>query len=178
MKKEIRIFVSYSSKDRELCETLVSGLNEHLANRDSFNFHLWSDKEIDFGANWEDEIETALNSCNVALLLVSSAFASSSFVNEKELAKFFKKKKQEKFLILPVLVRKYDFSQFEMLSSLNFFKTYQSDYGFNDPGHRDKLMHFDKLAESEKTTKGQLNDYFYHLADYIHKAVKNWMAKN
>lgn len=175
--REIKIFVSYSSRDRKLKKLLIDGLKSHLSNSVEFAYNFWSDKEIDLGANWKAEIENALKESHVALLLVSAYFASSTFIQEKELADFLKKKKDGRFLILPVLVRKYNFTRLEELSSLNFFKTYQSEYGFNDPLDRNKLMHFDKLAENDRTSEGQLNDYYYHLTNFIDTAVTNWIKK-
>ncbi len=140
--REIKIFTSYSSRDRDLKELLIDGLKSHLS-KTEFTYSFWSDKEIDLGANWKAEIENALQKSDVALLLVSAYFASSTFIQEIELADFLKKKKEGKLLMLPVLVRKYDFTRLEALSSLNFFKTYQSQYGFNDPNDRNRLMHFD-----------------------------------
>jgi hypothetical protein len=65
--KTKRIFVSYSSKDRDIRELLVAGLDEHLKHRNSFNFHLWSDKEIDLGANWKTDIDNALKQSEAAI---------------------------------------------------------------------------------------------------------------
>ena len=105
--------------------------------------------------------------------MVSSHFASSTFINENELVEFFRKKQEENYLILPILVRDYDFSQFEELGKLNFFKTYNEDYGFNKPFERDDLLPFDRLADSSETTNRQLNLYYKNLADFIHTAVSN-----
>jgi hypothetical protein len=171
--KLIKIFISYSSRDRELRELLIEGVKNHLTHRKKIAYELWNDMEIDLGADWKNEIETALLYCDVAILLVSANFASSSFIKEKELAAFFKRKKEERFLILPVLIRNYNFNQFEMLSSLNFFKTYYSEYGFNKPIDRHKLVPFDVLADDEKTSEKQLQDYYKKLADFIHTAVSN-----
>ncbi len=173
--RDIKIFTSYSSRDRDLKELLIDGLKSHLTKTQEFTYKFWSDKEIDLGANWKAEIENALEESHVALLLVSAYFASSDFIQEVELADFLRKQKQGKLLMLPVLVRKYNFTRLDALSSLNFFKTYQSQCGFNDPNDRNKLMHFDKLAENDRTSEGQLNDYYYHLTAFIETAVKNWI---
>jgi hypothetical protein len=172
-KKKINIFVSYSSKDRDLREILVEGLQSHLTHRKGFEYLQWTDKQIDLGADWKSTIEKALTESNVAILLVSSNFASSSFINQNELTEFFERQQKGGYLILPVLVRKYDFSQFEVLSKLNFFKTYHNEYDFNKPTERNKLLPFDKLAENENTTDEKLNLYYEKLADFIHTAISN-----
>ncbi|MBD0287517.1 MAG: TIR domain-containing protein [Flavisolibacter sp.] len=172
IKKEINIFVSYSSKDRDLKELLVEGLKNHLCHIPDFTFNFWSDKAIDTGGNWQKEIEDALAQSNAALLLVSSNFAASRFINETELAGFFERKKQGGYIIIPVLVRNYAFQRFEELSKLNFFKTYYKDYGFIKPIERNKFMPFDKLGDNANTTDEQLNDYYKNLSDAIYEAVK------
>ncbi|MCL6257478.1 leucine-rich repeat domain-containing protein [Aquiflexum sp. TKW24L] len=163
-KKQIKIFVSYSSKDRELMELLRDGLKAHLSQHPKYQFQLWSDTEIDIGSNWKENIEAAMENSQASILLVSANFAASEFINKEELTIFFKKKKEEGFKFIPVMARNYQFENFESLSSLQFFKTYYSDYGYKKPIVKNKLMPFDKLAESEDTTDGQLNEYYHNLA--------------
>gem|GEM_PF-3407056 len=178
MKTAINIFVSYSSKDRDLRELLVDGIKGHLTHRGNFEYQTWTDTQIDLGSEWEAAINQAIQQSNVALLLVSANFAASNFINKKELPEFFKKQKEEGALILPVLVRQYEFQYFESLSTLNFFKTYYPEYGFNKPIERNKLLPFDKLAENEQTSDAQLNNYFAKLASYIHTAVTHHFGQN
>jgi GTPase SAR1 family protein len=172
MKKQIRIFVSYSSKDRDIRELLVGGLNEHLATRESFNYDLWSDEKINLGANWKEDIDESLNQSDAAILLVSASFGASSFIQTNELAEFLKRKKENGYLLMPVLIRDYNFSANKILSAFNFFKTYFKEYGFNDPLKRDTLMPFDELTETR-----ELNRYYRKLADFIDTAVKNHFNK-
>jgi GTPase SAR1 family protein len=175
--EKIKIFVSYSSEDRGLRKLLVKGINKYLANRKGFDYQIWDDTAIDLGANWKKVIKKALKESNVALLLVSASFASSQFINEHELTAFFKKHKKKGYLILPVLITDYEFSEFEKLSALNFFKTYNSEYGFNSPLERHELLSYNKLAEGNNTTDRLLNLYYKNLTDFIHTAVKNNFKK-
>ncbi|AFM03178.1 TIR domain-containing protein [Bernardetia litoralis DSM 6794] len=89
-KKKINIFVSYSSKDRDLREILQS----HLIHRKDFEYLQWTDTQIDLGADWKSTIEKALKGSNIAILLVSSNFASSSFINQNELTEFFERQQK------------------------------------------------------------------------------------
>lgn len=175
-KKKIKLFISYSSKDRELRELLVEGLKEHLTQSKEFVYEQWSDAKIDLGDNWEKEIEKAIDESDVSILLISASFAASDYINTNELIEFFQRKEEENYLIMPVLIRSYNFSQFEEISKLNFFKTYHNEYGFNKPIERNKLLPFDKLGNNENTTDEQLNLYYSKLADFIHTAVKNRYA--
>jgi hypothetical protein len=74
---------------------------------------------------------------------------------------------------MPILVRDYNFSAFQTLSELNFFKTYFSEYGFNKPIERHKLLPFDVLAENENATDQQLHNYYRKLADFVDNALRN-----
>lgn len=168
---QIIIFVSYSGKDRDQMDLLVNGIEGHLKQRKGYRYSFWNDKAIDLGADWSSEIDGALEKCHAALLMVSANFANSEFINEKELTKFFARKQEENILILPVLIRSYNFHQFEQVSALGFFKTYYKEYGFNHPTERDKFMPFDHLGDSETTTDKQLQDYYTKLAEFIHNSV-------
>jgi hypothetical protein len=118
-------------------------------------------------------LKFALDYSDAAILLVSASFASSEFINQVELAEFLKRKKEQGYLILPILLRNYDFKDFADISSLNFFKTYYDDYGLGKLSDRDKLMPFDVLGDDEKVNRKSLNDYFFKLSQFIHHAVTN-----
>ena len=170
-KRKRRIFISYSNKDKDLRVLLEEGLKSNLAEKAHIQYDIWSDKEIDLGADWKAEIEKEMKESDAAILLVSANFVSSEFIRTNELAEFMKRKAKDKFLIMPVLVRKYDFAEFETLSSLQFFKTCYKEYGFNKPVVRDKLMPFDVLGDDEKTADQQLHSYYANLAEHVHAAV-------
>ncbi len=169
---EINIFVSYASPDRELRELLVEGLTRHLTQRADFTYKFWTDKDIILGDEWQAAIDHSLQTTQAALLLVSASFAASRFINAKELPVFFQRKKQEGYRIMPVLVRDFSFTHFEEVSTLQFFKPYHGDYGFNKPAEKTKIMPFDKIAEDTDIADGIRERYYKNLADEIDKMVR------
>jgi hypothetical protein len=77
-----KIFISYSHKDEEWKDRLLTHLNV-LAKQN--RLEVWDDRRIAAGDEWLPEIEQAINSGHVALLLVSANFLTSNFIlNEKE----------------------------------------------------------------------------------------------
>jgi len=166
-----RIFISYASYDRELMQIFKIELEAQLAAYSNKKIEIWSDKEIDIGENWDNEISNAIDKSDAALLLVSAKFLKSSYINQKELAQFFRLKKNEKFILFPVLMRNCAFQEFEKLSGLQFFKTHGSEYERYDEW-RDKLIPFEEIAEVNKPSKKLLNKYAMNLAKVIVQAFE------
>ena len=76
------IFISYAHKDKQW----LKRLKKHM--RDDYSaclLQLWDDTRIQAGDNWENEIRTALASSRIAVLMVSSNFLESEYINKKEL---------------------------------------------------------------------------------------------
>ena len=171
MKKEINIFVSYSSEDEPLLKAFIKCLKPHLKSR-NFNFTLWTDHQIDIGDNWKEEILKALEKSDAAILFVSADFVDSDFIEEEELAHFLDHETTK--LMIPVLARAYNFAHFEDISRKQFFKTKFRDYPeLEYPDEQEnQLMPFDYLIEPKKKAKIFVNAYAEKLAAHILKAVE------
>jgi hypothetical protein len=98
-----KLFVSYSHRDRDWLEQL----RIHLAVLERRGLiHVWSDTQIAFGTNWEQEIEKALDESTVAVLLISPAFLASSYIwdEEKEMDRIMAHTEQG-MEVLPLIIR-------------------------------------------------------------------------
>lgn len=96
-----RVFVSYSHRDRSWLERL----QVHLTPLSRANRHiLWDDTRIAPGDMWKKEIEEAMTSAKVAILLVSADFLASGFIMDNELPRLLAAAANEGAVILPVIV--------------------------------------------------------------------------
>jgi TIR domain len=98
MTKKLRtgIFISYSHRDegwREKVETFLRGAlyGEEI--------RIWSDHQIPPGQSWSDEIEGAIASARVAILLVSANFLASPFIRDYELPRLLEVAHTESLVI-------------------------------------------------------------------------------
>jgi len=167
-----KIFISYSSDDRDLRQIFEMRLKPYLqSTRNKFD-NIWTDKQIPIGSSWNDEIQQALTESNIGILLVSPMFLGSQYSMGDELKKMLERR-ENGYLIVPVILRECNFTNIPELSSIQFFKTYQSEYEVTDLNRTNKLMPFDELAEVPNPNRKLLNRYFLKLANTIDYAIDN-----
>jgi len=115
-----KIFISYSHKDKAFIDRLMV----HLKPLEKHGLiDAWVDSRILAGEQWKAEINTALSSSQVAILLVSADFLASDFIVDNELPPLLEKAKEEGVTIIPVILKPCRFnrektiSQFQAINS-------------------------------------------------------------
>ena len=126
------IFISYSHEDKKWLKELQKHLK--LFAREH-NLKFWDDTQIPPGAIWRDEIQKALDSAKIAVLLVSPDFLASDFIDNEELPELLEAAEKEGLIIfwIPIRHSSYKFSK---------IKDYQAAHNPDQP--------LSKFSEAEK----------------------------
>lgn len=136
MDKKIQIFISYSHQDAAyLDKDSLFGFLKGLT-RDNIEF--WTDLEILPGEPWDQVIKNHIQSCDIALVLVSQSFLDSDYCRNVEIESFLAGKKH----LFPVILSPCDWQRHEWLASRQFLpggeQTVVED--FCDEGKRKRLF--------------------------------------
>jgi CheY-like chemotaxis protein len=96
-----KIFISYSHQDADW----LKRLRIHLKPLErEYDIALWDDTRIVPGSKWKEEIEKAIRTARVAILLVSADFLASDFITKDELPPLLSAAQNEGAIILPVIL--------------------------------------------------------------------------
>ncbi len=110
-----KIFISYSHTDEKHMKRLTSMLKPFEQQK---IFEMWHDREITAGDEWYQDIQNAINSCNIALLLVSIDFLNSRFIQEEELPPLLQLRKERGLRIVPIIIRDCPWTSVPILKDL------------------------------------------------------------
>ena len=103
----VKVFYSYSHND----EDFRMELEKHLSlMRRQGEIAGWHDREISAGTEWKNTIDKHLESAEIILLLVSADFLASDYCYEIEMKKAMERHIEGKARVIPVILRKCDWS--------------------------------------------------------------------
>lgn len=91
-----RIFISYSHVDMPYWEEFQKYIR---LSQDKGILDVWSDQRIKASQDWHQEIQQAVDSAGVAVLLISQDFLNSRYIREHELPPLLKARAEEKIAL-------------------------------------------------------------------------------
>jgi Clp amino terminal domain, pathogenicity island component/TIR domain len=101
-RKEIEIFCCYAREDQEL----LLKFKKHLKPLERLGFiTVWSDIDINAGAEWENEIKKRLNSSHIILLFVSPDFMQSDYCYSTEMKRAMERHEYGEARVIPIILR-------------------------------------------------------------------------
>lgn len=106
-----KVFISYSHLDRDFLIDIQRHFKPFLSQID-----YWDDSKILPGQKWKEEIRKAINETKVAILLVSTDFLGSDFINSDELPSLLKAAEENGAVILIVILKPCLFEEFDNLN--------------------------------------------------------------
>ncbi len=134
---KMKIFISYSHKDEELKDQVISHLN-------AINLPIepWVDKsEIDAGDEWEMEIKNAIEQSEMAILLISTEFLNSNFIIEKELPWVITKQSLYNYRVIPFILKPSAWDEHEFYKKLEVRPKEKSLIKYSEGnGDRDEVL--------------------------------------
>src|SRR4051794_3439679 len=108
-----KVFISYSHADKEWLDRLKRHLKPLVREG---NLDCWNDTHIRPGDDWQQEIRTALDTAQVAVLLISANFFASDFIDENELPPLLAAAEAKGVRILSVIISVSRFVQYPDLA--------------------------------------------------------------
>ncbi|BCV54222.1 toll/interleukin-1 receptor domain-containing protein [Shewanella algae] len=73
-KKKVKFFVSYAHRNSDLATEFIEHLRDVLKPSKSYCYEYWQDNQLTVGEKWDNQIQEAVESCDLGLLLISPSF--------------------------------------------------------------------------------------------------------
>lgn len=132
-----KIFISYAHEDEKFKDELVNIL---APLEDHGVITIWQDREIKPGKEWYQEIQLAMNTCDIALLLISGDFLSSRFIKRIEIPNLLRRRSEEGLYIVPIIIRSCLWRTIPVLRDLQALpKDGKPVAGFDGKDERDRI---------------------------------------
>ncbi|WP_215610631.1 toll/interleukin-1 receptor domain-containing protein [Leptothoe spongobia] len=127
---------------------MLAGLQQHKL------VEAWEDRQIRPGDDWHQEIQKAMNECDLAILLISADFINSRFINEEEVPKLLARRQAEGMWVVPIIIRPCMWDSEPMFRGLQALPkdgkpviTFPNDNGERDQAWTDIAKELEKFAK-------------------------------
>ncbi|MBD0278181.1 MAG: toll/interleukin-1 receptor domain-containing protein [Bacteroidota bacterium] len=101
-KNKVNIFISYSSKDADLMDDLLTQLN--VLTIDDKQIEIWQDGLLEPGMQWDAEIKDKLHAAHIVLMLISARFLTTDYIWNIEVQNTLSKQQKGEVSALPVIL--------------------------------------------------------------------------
>jgi len=136
------VFISYSRRDARWLEMVKTHLKPF--ERDG-RIKRWDDTEIKSGQLWKTEIDKAIGSARVVVLLVSPEFLASDFIANNELPPLLVAAETDGATILSVIIRACNYAHAENISKYQAINPPEKPLAKMSSARRDEVL--SKLTE-------------------------------
>ena len=139
MNQPLKIFIIYARKDAEH----LKELGKHLAPlKRNASIALWHDREIAAGEDWEKKIGDNLKSADIIVMLISSDFLDSNYIQDVEMVEAKARWKRKEVDLVPVIVRPCAFQRDAFINGLQLLPAdgkpiESSHWKFKDEAYKD-----------------------------------------
>ncbi len=108
------IFISYSQQDEDWKNRVAKQIGVLArAGLDS-----WDDRRIAAGDDWHPKIQQAIERCDVAVLLISADFLTSSFILDTEIPRLLQRRQEQGIRVIPLIVRPCTWQRIDWLEGI------------------------------------------------------------
>jgi len=159
-----KVFISYSHADKDWLDRLKRHLKPLVREG---NPDCWDDTHIRPGDDWKQEIQNALDTAQVAVLLISADFFASDFIDENELPPLLAAAQAKGARILPVILSACRFARNPELTRFQAVNSPDRPLNEIPPAEQEKVL--DRLAQTIETALGRLSP---QQADNRHRILK------
>jgi hypothetical protein len=111
----LRLFIIYAREDQPALLELKAHLRP-LEKRGDLT--VWYDGEILPGEDWDKAIKARLAAADIVLLLISSSFFTSDYIEKEELKKALERHRKGEAMVVPVIVRHCVWNEHPEISAL------------------------------------------------------------
>ncbi len=142
----LKIFISYSHHDEEMCERFLVHLSQ--LKREGL-IAPWSDRQITAGADWAGAIDENLNSAHIIVLLVSPDFVASDYCNDVEMDRAMERDRKKEARVVPLILKPSDWktSRFARLQAIPKDGKPVVDWPSQDHGFEDAVARLRRMIQ-------------------------------
>lgn len=98
----IELFISYARADSKYLTELLEHLTPYARAR---SIRVWTDRDIEGGEKWLEEVRRAVRECAIAVFLVSPSFLNSRFIDREELTPLLRRSERRQVELYWIPIR-------------------------------------------------------------------------